>query len=185
MSTLILSTARDPVQATEDDVRSTLDPVQPENPPAEMAEAPEYNEQATYPYNALGLATHTVTGPTTPSERYLPWHAARAENTDYAVLINEQVSTSGTAAARERAGMWGHGTGQRTETMEPQIRDGSEFGADYFAAHVVGANPTGGAYMGSQISENQATAVAAAFAGDASHRAAQSTLYGAWLVGDS
>lgn len=185
MSTAFFASHRAPIQPTEPEVLSTLDPVEPDNPPAETDSEPEYNQVETYPYNVGGpINRHDLTGHTEPSERYLPWHSARAENTDYAQLINEQVSTSGTAAARESAGVWGHGTMQRTETIEPQIRDGAEFGSDYFAANQLGANETGGDYMTAQVSNNQANAIAQAFATDNAHVASQSTLYGAWLAGE-
>ena len=66
--------------------------------------------------------------------RAVPNVGASAQD-DYNGIINRQVSTSGTAAAKEATGQWGHGTLKIVEGIEPTIRDGGALGSHYFRTH--------------------------------------------------
>jgi len=182
MSIAIFAVGRESVQPDESEVRSTLDPYNADAPAAKLDEAPDYNETASYVDNANGtIRPHQVNGAFTPTQKYAPYQAQFATNQDYALLVNEQVASSGQAAAKELTGQQGHGTMSRTESMEPQIREGADFGADYFAANVLGANEPAGDYMTPQVGDAQMNAVASAFAARNAREAAQASLYGEWL----
>lgn len=183
MTSLIMGSARAPVQRAEEDVRSTLDPVDAANAPAVSEDAPDYNELETYADNDDGVVRpHQVGGEYTASEQSPPFWGSAVSESGYGVeAVNRQVSSSGTAAAREMAGQFGHGTMARTESIEPQVREGAAFGADYFRSNVLGANPTGGDYMTPQVGDPDMNAVAAAFAGANARAASQSVVYGDWL----
>jgi hypothetical protein len=163
----------------EEAVRSTLDPVT-DAPAAEAPSEPDYNEHLVYPEPVQGLNRHEMLGHTTPSEQYAPFWTPKASE-DFESRINRQVSSSGTAAARENAGMQGHGTMQRTETVEPQLNEETALGADYFAAHPVNVQGTSGDYMSDQVGDPQLRALADSFANAQARQAAQSGMYGAWL----
>lgn len=122
-----------PVDA--ESVQSTIDPVRTDDG-AEAISRPE-SEQAveTDPSGQLtGLTHRQVAGYVEPTRRYIPWQALLA-TADYASPINAQVATSGTAAAREAAGQWGHGTIQAVESIEPTLTSEREYGQDYFTTN--------------------------------------------------
>lgn len=132
-----------PVPANEAEVRSTVTVVDNDAPSAVQMHVPDYNDVATDPDTEGGLTTHQLASYVTPSERYLPQPVSAADND----IVDRQVSSSGTAAAREASGQWGHGTLQITEGIEPVIRDGAAFGETYFKVPDRGANDAAGDYM--------------------------------------
>lgn len=182
MVSIIHGVARAPIQVDEDHPRSTLKP--DVTRAAELDAPPDFNEHDTsFPDTADGLARHQVGGYVTESEQYAPfWSGHVAAGPEGATLINEQVSTSGTAASRESGGMFGHGTMMRTESIEPVIRDGAAFGADYFTSHQMGANETGGNYMTPVVGDPDMNAVAQSFANQNARTAAQSSMYASWYA---
>ena len=120
----------------ENAVRSTATPANEGAPPAETPNTPEFNEFDTYSEESVGMSTRNVTGEYFPIEKSSPsW----ADDVDQAHLANDlidrQVSSSGTAASRERAGEFGHGTMAVSKAIEPVIREGGAMGNDYFAAN--------------------------------------------------
>lgn len=147
MSTLLFGHNRDLVPTDENAVRLTTDPVTPDAPAAEMVGPPEFNEVETdlNPHN--GLATRQVASDWHASEKYSPGWAGTANPTDSFAHINRQVDSSGTAAAREMRGEQGHGTMAYAIGIEPVIRDGGQYGADYFAVDPRMIQETGGDYM--------------------------------------
>jgi len=148
MSTLLLGHHRDLVPTDENTVRRTTDPVpSSDSLPAEMVGPPEFNEVETdlNPHN--GLATRQVASDWHASEKYTPGWAHIANPTASFAQINGQVDSSGTAAAREMMGEQGHGTMAYAIGIEPVIRDGGQYGADYFAVDPRLIQETGGAYM--------------------------------------
>lgn len=147
MSTLFYAQMREPVPADESVVRSTTAPVEPDAPPAEMQGPPEFNEVETDPNPHLGMVTRQVASDWHPSERYAPGWAGTANPTESNAIVNRQIDSSGTAAAREMAGHQGHGTMAYAVGIEPVIRDGAVFGADYFAAGERPIQETAGADM--------------------------------------
>lgn len=124
----------DGVPADEAKVRATTAPVEVDAPPAEAESDPEFNAVETDPNpNLGGLATRQVASDWHETEKYSPGWAAQA-TAPHDAIVNEQVATSGTAASREMAGQFGHGTMSYAVGIEPTIRDGAAFGNDYFAA---------------------------------------------------
>lgn len=128
----LLYLERNDVPMDEGDVRSTTNVVSPDGSEAVATRSPEYNSMERDPDTEGGLTTRGVADKVNASERYP--RAVGNANTDFASRINDQVSTSGTAAAREEAGQWGHGTTQWTEAIEPTVRPGTEFDRTYFRA---------------------------------------------------
>ena len=124
----------DGVPLDEAKVRATTGPVEKDAPPAEMESAPDFNEVETDTNpNLYGLAGRQVASDWHESEQFTPWYA-EAATAEHNAITNRQVATSGTAAAREMAGQQGPGTIGYAVGIEPVIRDGAVFGADYFAA---------------------------------------------------
>ena len=133
MSTLLWGDL-DGVPADEAKVRATTAPVEVDAPPAEAQGAPEFNEVETDPNpNLGGLATRQVASDWHEPVQYSPSWAGTA-TAEHNAIIDRQVATSGTAAQREAAGQFGHGTYGYAIGIEPVLRDGGAYGNDYFAA---------------------------------------------------
>lgn len=148
MSTLLFGHNRDLVPVDENAVRRTTDVVPPsDQPPAEMVGPPEFNEVETDLNPHTGLATRQVASDWHASEKYSPEWALHANPTESFAIIDRQIDSSGTAAMREMAGEQGHGTMAYAIGIEPVIRDGGAYGADYFAVDPRLIQETGGAYM--------------------------------------
>lgn len=169
------------VSQTKDEVRNTTETVRQDGP-AEQKDAPDWNEletdqtgQVTGPTPSRVLASHTE-----DKVQSAPFWAGLA-TAEHNEIIDKQVATSGTAAAREMAGAFGHGTMQYAEGIEPVIRDGAAFGADYFTAHDMGANQSSGEYMTPVSNDHFAQSLAAYTAERNSREAYQSTLYDGFL----
>lgn len=133
MSTLIYGLGRGPVPGDEASVRSTVDPSTPDAPPAEAQHAPEWNERVTDPAPHNGLATRQVASDWHESQQYRPGWAGLSNPTASFASVNSRIDADGTAAARELAGAQGHGTMAYAVGIEPVLREGNRFGADYFA----------------------------------------------------
>jgi len=124
------------IPTDENAVRSTATPVDPGRDAAETPNAPEFNEFDTDPHENVGMSTRGVSGDYTPIEKFSPSWADDVDQAHNANdTINKQVSSSGTAAARERAGEYGHGTMAISRAIEPVLREGGAMGNDYFAAN--------------------------------------------------
>jgi hypothetical protein len=96
-------------------------------------------------------------------------------------IIDNQVATSGTAAAREARGEAGHGTMQYAESLEPVIRPGAEFGNVYFDIVKPEIQEGAGNAMNVTDTDPWNMAVAQAEATRRSRDAYQATLYSAFL----
>lgn len=172
--------AQTSIPQSEDEVRNTTEPIRADSP-AEDRAAPNWNEfrtdetgQVTGPTAARMLASDTK-----DSVQYEPWWTQLAQQ-NHNELIDNQVSSSGTAAAREAAGIQGHGTAQYAIGIEPVIREGAAFGSDYFTAYEAGANPLAGAYMTPVDIDNSGRAAVASHA-QQNAREAYAGLYDAFL----
>lgn len=134
MSTsLILSQNRAETPREENDVRSTTNVVREDAPSAVADHTPQFNETDIFdPETEGGLTDRNLYGHVVPSQQYVP--AIGNANTDFGAPIDSQISTAGTAPARESAGEWGHGSMQIVESIEPTIREGGAMGNDYFSA---------------------------------------------------
>jgi hypothetical protein len=135
----------------ENAVRSTATPVDDSAAPAEIPNAPEFNEFDTDPADNVGMSTRNVSGDYHPIEKFAPSWADEVDAGDqHNRIVDVQVSSSGTAAAREKAGEFGHGTMAVTKSIEPVIREGGAMGNDYFAANDPGIQSTMTAETGLQ-----------------------------------
>ena len=164
------------VPQDESAVRSTIEPIRVNSDSAELQDAPEWNEIQTDDSGELvGLSPRMVAGDTHDIEKYAPI----IDTFNHNRIIDDQVSSSGTAAAREASGVQGHGTMQWTESLEPVIRDGGAYGNDYFAADPVDIQSGAGEYMSPDLQGNNhwASRVAAANAEKASRQAYMSSLF--------
>lgn len=115
--------------------RRTQVPVYKNDPPVEMQHAPDWNEVSTDPNPHLGFVNRSVAGDWHEGEQYVPVHKEEVDNQYlHNAIVDRQVSTSGTAAAREASGEWGHGTMKHSIAIEPtgDLRDGGKLGNDYF-----------------------------------------------------
>jgi len=132
-------------------VRSTATPVEKDAPAAVQAEAPDFNEPAdTDPNPDLGMVNRTLASHWVQGEQYAPfWQSAVTDQFTHNAIIDKQVSTSGTAAAREANGEFGHGTASYAVGIEPQsdLRDGGKMGNEYFSAGKPDIQNTAGNYM--------------------------------------
>lgn len=147
MSTLFWGQYRDSIPTDENIVRSTTEYVQTDAPPAEMEGPPEFNELETDSNPNLGMVTRQVASDWHASEQYSPSWADTANPTESFAYVNERMDKIGTAAAREMAGAFGHGTMAYAVGIEPVIRDGGQYGADYFAVDPRLIQETAGDYM--------------------------------------
>lgn len=111
-------------------VRSTVTVVDRDEPASMLPGPPGYNDATTDPDTGGGLTTRSLASFVIPSERYVP--NMGDANVDHNAIVNERISSSGTAAAREAAGQWGHGTMKVVMGIEPA--QAPLFGDEYFAA---------------------------------------------------
>ena len=131
-------------EADADEVRTTITHVDPDAPPAEQPDAPEWNALLVDTDTEGGLTTTQLASHVKPSRRGAPVADTTARDTARDA-VDASNSTGGHAAAREASGDWGHGTMKIVEGIEPIIVDGHQFDGTYFAADNRG-NPAG-AYM--------------------------------------
>lgn len=169
------------VPMTTEEANRTLEPIRKDGELAEATHAPDWNELDTDEGSTPGLAPRAVAGDTTDSEQYAPWWAAAASY-NHNEIVDNQVASSGTAAAREVAGEQGHGTMQYAESMEPVIRDGAAFGNDYMLANPAVIQEGAGNYM-TPVTDRWASAVAQNRATQDSRAAFQDSQYAAFLGG--
>jgi hypothetical protein len=171
------------VPQSESQVREQTEPIRHDPESAEMTHAPEFNEFESDESGQLTGLTHRVVGSDTiDTEKSAPFWAALA-NVNYNRVVDDQVSSSGTAAAREAAGVQGHGTMQYALGLEPIIRDGARMGNDYFVSHEANIQDGAGEYMAPTDSDHWLAAVAADNAERASRSAYQNSQYAAFLGG--
>jgi hypothetical protein len=117
-----------------------------------------------------GLTERNLASYVQPSEKYIPFQIGDA-NQQHNEIVNQQVSTSGTAAGREAQGEWGHGTFKVVEGIEPTIVDGREFGPHFFKS-TERPDAGSGDYMSPAAPADPATRVGAQAAGVQGARAA-------------
>jgi hypothetical protein len=183
MSTLLYGMYRESVPPEENVVRATTAVVEKDAPPAEAAGPPEWNERETDPNPDLGMVNRQVASDWHASEKYAPSWAATANPTSSFTYINERQDRVGTAAAREMAGEFGHGTMAYAIGIEPTLRDGAAFGADYFAVDERGAQETAGLYMQAAPGLDRDAVTAAAAAAESNSRdATAASVYKQWYA---
>jgi hypothetical protein len=176
------------VPADENAVRRNTTPVDINATPAEQTSAPDFNEVTTDSNPQLGLEPRQLASHVKPIEKYAPfWKDEVDRQAEHNHVIDRQVSTSGTAAAREAAGKFGHGTILVVEGIEPvqDLRDGGKFGNEYFTRHDRDVQEGMGAYMTTPPGVDQSTtAMVAATGKTAAMQARESAMYNAFLFGN-
>ena len=177
MSTLLYAQNRTPAPADEALVRSTTDVVQHDEAPATQEHPTDFNETFTDPVTDGGLTSRQLSSHVVPSARFVPNVDASAQD-DHNGIINRQVSSSGTAAAKEATGQWGHGTLQIVEGIEPTIRDGGALGAHYFRTHERPLAGSGSYMTPAQASDPATTASAQQGAETNARAAVAQSMYG-------
>lgn len=182
MSTLLFAPVRGAVPADEAVVRSTTDIVDQDAPSAEQSHTPDFNEFESDPNPYLGMGSRQKASFVIPSEKYVPATlGATASYEEGIEKINRQVSSSGTAAAREATGEWGHGTIKSVEGIEPTIVDGQQYGDTFAKMSPVQSQQGVSDYMTPADRADRETVAADGATGAAnSRRAVQSSQYAAY-----
>ncbi len=135
MTSLYFGLLRDGVPADEKVVRSTAEPYEADAPAAVQDGMPDAQEVAADKNPDLGmvgrqLASHWVEGQQGTPE----WIPNADSQYEHNAIVDRQVATSGTAAAREARGIWGHGTMSYAVGIAPvdDLVDGKKMGNEYF-----------------------------------------------------
>lgn len=170
-------------EMTEAEARSTVEPIRDDGITAEMQHAPGWNEIDTDESGELiGLSPRVVGSDTIDTEKYPAWWGQGPFMQDHNAIIDEQVSSSGTAAAREMAGEQGHGSMQYAIGIEPVIREGASYGNDYFVSNPAEIQDGMGNYMTPTGGDNWANALSQSLGTTNSREAFNDSLY-ASLIG--
>lgn len=162
-------------------VRSTTSEVNASAPPAEMPDAPEYNEPQFDTRREGGLETANLASHVVPSQP----SAANIGNSNhqYNAAVNAQISSSGLAAQKVAAGEWGSGSLKITEGIEPTIVDGQQLRGVYFLADPVEMEAPAYGIGPADMPDGVANAMTQATGEQASKQAIRDSLYAAWLGG--
>lgn len=184
MSTLLYQMgSSQPVLQEEDQARPGPEYVNHDAPPAEATGEPEWNTtEVDVSPELRGLTQRQVSGDVTDSQQFRPWWARFADEM-HDVIVNRQVASSGTAAARESAGIQGHGTMEYTNSIAPVIRPGISFGNDYFTALPKPVQEGMGEDMLPVSNDSWMRAVAQSRGIEGQRRAERSTLYANFFRG--
>lgn len=150
--TVTLFTRNGPAPRDEAVIRSTTNTVNNDAPPAMQESAPDYNNFTSDKREDGGLTPNTLASHVVPTEKYSPIQTN--QNTDL-YSINESLSAKGTAAAREMAGEYGHGTMKVVEGIEPVLVDGTRFDNVYFKANVGVVQGAAGEYMAASFVDTE------------------------------
>jgi hypothetical protein len=126
------------VPADEKVVRNTATPVDVNAAPAMQNDMPEMQEVETDPNPTLGMVNRQKGSKWIDRIKYRPFWIEEVTNSDqHNALVDRQVSSSGTAAAREASGEFGHGTIPHAVGIEPvgDLREGGKMGNEYFVVN--------------------------------------------------
>lgn len=132
-----------PQSDTLENVRSTVTTVDKDSDASVAVSTPEAGRLETDPHTDGGLTTHQVSSHVEPSQRYAPATQSHSSHSD---ALNNSWSEVGTAAQREAAGQWGHGTLKVQDAMT-RIPDGTAFEETYFQRDRRGMNEQVTDYM--------------------------------------
>lgn len=136
MTSLYFGMLREGVPADEKVVRSTATPYDKDAPAAMADDMPDPGEVETDSNPTLGgLVGRQLSSMWVQGQKFVPsWRGQADEQYEHNAIIDRQVATSGTAAAREASGEWGHGTASFAVGIEPvgDLTDGGSFGNEYF-----------------------------------------------------
>jgi hypothetical protein len=171
------------VPQTENEVRSTVEPIREDTSTSEQTHSPDWNEfDSDESGELVGLSPRVAGSDTRDSEQSQPFWLERAGEL-HNPRIDKQVSSSGTAAKREEAGESGPGTMQYALGIEPVVREGASFGNTMFLSNELLAQDGAGEYMAPYAGDAWNNASQADLAAAASRQAYQSTLYQNFLAG--
>lgn len=133
MTSLLLANTRTETPPSQATVRATADPID-DTPAVGVAPDGIGNDLATdIDGDNTGLVRRDLAGEYRPREKFAPWWSSAATDiTDATARLNAQVSTSGSAAQRERDGDFGRGTMAYSRSIAPVIGDNASFGDTYF-----------------------------------------------------
>lgn len=150
--------------------------------PAEQSHAPEWNEYTSDPDVNLGMAGRTLASDWTQGVHTPP---ANMDNIgqQHNYLINRQVASSGTAAAREANGERGPGTLSYAVGIDPVVHDGSSFGNEYFEAGERGVQDGMGFYMKPAGYDRDAVLAATTVGKNAARNSSAAGMYQRWFMG--
>lgn len=165
-----------------DTVRETMTPVRDDPIPNEPGPV-EFNDSKSDRDSSgglTGLSHRNAAPPFTATVKYVPTFE-NMEAADQPGIVDAQISRQGTAAARERAGIFGHGTMSFTESLEPVLRDGAALGSEYLVAVKPDIQSGAGRYMTSPVQDQQWAAVAQKIGANNSRTAYQATLFKSFL----
>lgn len=182
MSTLLYALDRGPIPANEQIVRSTTEYVNDNKPAAEMPDAPSFNEVETDPDPGLGLNQRQLASHWVERDKYAPGWAGEATSiTNDLASLNRRQAVQGTAASREMAGQFGHGTMAYALGIEPVLRDGAAYGTDYFAVDARGVQEDVRVYLNpAPGSDRDSVSAVGGAAKDYARDAATAGMYAQW-----
>jgi hypothetical protein len=137
MATLIMGgTDWSAPEADENVVRRNTAPVDATPEPAEIEHDPGFNELAEDSNPAIGMTTRQLGSKWYDRVKSAPglFLALTKGHNAHNNMINRQIASSGTAAGREDAGEWGHGSFPFAVGIEP-LNPAQVYGQDYFKAY--------------------------------------------------
>jgi hypothetical protein len=181
--TTTLYARQGPVPRDENVIRSTTNTVDIAAPAAMQETAPDYNQFTSDKREDGGLTTNTLASHIIPSEKYVPTITNASD--DLFTGTNKQVSSSGTAAAKELTGETGHGTFKVVEGIEPTIVDGTQLDNLYFKGNVGVVQGPAGNYMAAAISDPETTGLVEQTRRKKAAIAADGNLYDAYIAWSS
>ena len=149
MSTTLLLAGRLPALTPEESpakVKSTVTTVDASEPAAVLPVEPSYNALITDSTGEGGLTPSSLASYVEPSVPAIP-EPTNTLGIAVQTQVNDGIATKGTAAAREAAGTWGHGTIKKVVGIEPTIVDGTALGSTYFAVSDDGPAVSSSPYM--------------------------------------
>ncbi len=135
MTSLYFGLLRDGVPADEKVVRTTAEPYEHDAPAAVQDSMPDQQEVTTDTNPDLGMVGRQLASHWVPTEKSTPaWIPESDAQYQHNAIVDRQVASSGTAAARESRGEWGHGTMAYAVGIAPvgDLTDGGKMGNEYF-----------------------------------------------------
>lgn len=174
------------VPANEEVVRSTATPVEHDAPAAMQEDMPMPQEVETDSNPDLGMVNRQLASKWTEGQRATPAWIPKVDSTaDSFGIIDRQVGTSGTAAAREQAGLTSKNLSYAVG-IEPvgDLVDGHKMGNQYFERNERGIQATMGNEMSVANGLDRKTTGQVAQAGKTNARiAAEAAAYTAYWNG--
>jgi hypothetical protein len=185
-TTLILANMRHEVPADEVTVRSNTYVTHNDASPAEQQGPPEFNEVETDPDPTIGMEQRNMASMWVEGEQYTPFWASNEVETNKAIntRVNDTIASSGTAAARELSGEFGHGTAKYAVGIEPvqDLQGHGGYGADYFTFDKPTAQEYAGDYMTSPIVDRDVQIAVSQAGRNSSRDASVGSYEGQWYA---